>query len=284
MKHALSFDVEELYHAELVRRHIAPAERASQVAAATAPLLEMLARRSTRATFFVVGELLREHPDLVRAIAGAGHEIGCHSMSHRPLWDMTPDTLRAELREFRSLWQSVCGGAGCPPLLGFRAPTFSLVQRTRWALDVLAGEGFAYDSSIFPVANYMYGVSGGPLGVYRPSRDDLRRHDANGPLLELPMTAWQVGGLRLPVSGGFYLRLLPTAVLVHALREVARQRPVVIYAHPWEAFRDTPVVPGVSLSSRLITYANRSSVAPKLERLMSTFDFAPLCDVLQVTQ
>lgn len=283
MKHALSFDVEEIYHAELVRRHVSSAQRAGQAELATRPLLDMLARRGVQATFFLVGEVLREQPDLVRAIVSAGHEVGCHTMSHTPLWDLTPESLRAELRAFRDLWHGVTAGSVCRPLLGFRAPTFSLVQRTRWALDVLASEGFLYDSSIFPVANYMYGVSGGPLGAYRPCRDDLRQHDEAGPLLELPMTVWQAAGVRVPVSGGFYLRALPVRVLVHALRQVARERPIVLYAHPWETYAGTRQIADLPLASRVITYFNQGSVMPKLERLLDAFEFAPLCDVLAVT-
>ncbi len=283
MKHALSFDVEEIYHAELVRRHAPAVQRASQVEDATAPLLDILAKRRLRATFFIVGDLLREHPNLVRAIHSAGHEIGCHTMSHTPLWDMTPPMLREELRTFRSNLQAVLPDGAATGLIGFRAPTFSLVQRTRWALSVLADEGFRYDSSIFPVANPVYGVNGCPLTAYRPSADDVRRHDERGPLLELPMTVWQAAGLRVPVSGGFYLRALPESVLLYALRRVARERPIVLYLHPWEACARTPVVASLPLASRIVTYANRTTVIRKLERLLDEFDFAPLCDVLKVT-
>ncbi len=279
MLHALSFDVEELYHAELVRTHVAPQQRVSQAEAATEPILDLLARRKVRATFFIVGDVLREQPQLVRTIASAGHEIACHGMSHRPLWSLTPEEFRAELREFKALWAEVMPGGA--PLCGFRAPTFSLVPRTSWALAVLAGEEFTYDSSIFPVANYVYGLNGGPLAAYRPLLSDLRRSDPSGPIVELPMTAWQVAGLRLPVSGGFYLRALPMPLLLHALRQVARTRPIVLYLHPWEAYGGTPVVGGLPFTARLITYYNRSAVRQRLECILDEFAFAPLADVLE---
>ena len=284
MPNALSFDIEEIYHAELVRKHMPPAQRQSAVVAATEPILALLARRNLQATFFVVGDVLREHPAFVRAIAAAGHEVGCHTMSHRPLWEMTPDSLRTELREFRSLWQALWPAAGnaAPPLLGFRAPTFSLVPRTSWALSVLAEEGFAYDSSIFPVANPVYGLNGGPLSAYRPSVRDLRQDDPDGPIIELPMTVWEIAGLRVPVSGGFYLRALPAPVLLHALHTVSKTRPLVIYAHPWEADPASAVVHGLSPSELLITYYNRASVLPKLERILDEFPFAPLGAILKV--
>lgn len=279
MLNGLSFDIEEWYHAELVRRHVSAAGRISQVEQATEPILDMLARRKLRATFFVVGEVLRDHPALVRAIADGGHEIGCHSMSHCPLWDMTPETLCADLREWRALWGATMGASH--PVTGFRAPTFSIGQKTRWALSVLAEEGFCYDSSIFPVANYMYGLNGGPLAAYRPDSNDLRCHDPNGPLVELPMTVWEVAGWRLPVSGGAYLRALPMPLLMHALHQVAKERPIVLYMHPWEMHDKAPAVQGMTVTERIITSYNRSSALAKLERILDEFPFGPLYDVLR---
>jgi polysaccharide deacetylase family protein (PEP-CTERM system associated) len=282
MLHGLSFDVEEIYHAELVRR-LSSAHHSSLVQAATEPILSLLARRGLRATFFIVGEVMAQHPDLVRAIAAAGHEIGCHGMSHQPLWELTPDALRQELRQFTALLASILPEAARNVrLAGFRAPTFSLVQRTAWALTVLAEEGFAYDSSIFPVANPVYGVNGGPLTAYRPSPADVRRHDPAGAVVELPMSVWPVAGLRLPVAGGFYLRALPRPLLLHALRQVARERPIVLYLHPWEAYQQTPIMAGLSAVNRFITYYNRASVLPKLARILDEFSFGPLREVLGV--
>jgi len=274
MLNALSFDVEEWYHAELVRRSVPAEARVSQVEAAVMPILDLLARRSVRATFFFVGEVARDHPDLVRAIAAAGHEIGCHGMTHRPLWELSPDSLRQELEEFRQNTRQL------PTVKGFRAPTFSLDQRTGWALAVLADAGYSYDSSIFPVANYMYGVNGGPVGAYRPAADDLRREDPTGPVVELPMTVWEVAGRRLPVSGGFYLRAIPWSLLIRALRQVTKVRPAVLYLHPWEAYAETPIVPGLSHRESFVTYYNRASALAKLERLLNEFAFGPLCEVL----
>jgi peptidoglycan-N-acetylglucosamine deacetylase len=276
MLHALSFDIEEWYHAELVRRRVTPVQRVSQVEQACAPILDLLARRKQKATFFIVGEVVREHPALVQAIQGSGHEIGCHTMSHRPLWDMTPSELASELREFRALLTDSADN-----VIGFRAPTFSLVARTAWALEVLRGEGFRYDASIFPAANHVYGLNGGPLDAYKPDSRDLRRRAADGPLVEMPMTVWETAGLRLPVSGGFYLRVLPLPVLMHALRQVSRTRPIVLYLHPWEAYPDTPVVPGLPVWDRAITYYGRSSALRKLERILDVFPFARLRDVLE---
>jgi peptidoglycan-N-acetylglucosamine deacetylase len=279
MLHALSFDVEEWYHAELVRQHVSPEQMTTQVEAATAPILELLARRRLHATFFVVGEIVLSHPALLREIVSAGHEIGCHTMSHLPLWRSSPGALREELQAFRQALDAALPGA-LPPVAGFRAPTFSLNRATSWALEVLASEGYRYDSSIFPVANPVYGVSGAPLDIYRPSPADIRRADSLGAIVEFPMTVWTIAGLRLPVAGGFYLRGVPWPVLRRAMAATARQRPVVLYMHPWEAYSQTPVVRGLSPLDHFITYYNRSDALRRLECLLDELPFAPLARVL----
>src|SRR5262249_36501341 len=141
------------------------------------------------------------HPDLVRAMAAGGHEIACHGMTHRPLWELDPAGLRDELRASRTVIADILGH---DPVVGYRAPTFSLVRRTAWALDVLREEGFRWDSSIFPMRVRLYGVAGAPAGIYRPSRADLARHDPDGDLIEFPVAVDALGPLRVPVAGGFY--------------------------------------------------------------------------------
>lgn len=274
MLNALSFDVEEWFDAELLRRLIPPAQRLSRVRAATDRILDLLSRRRLRATFFIVGEVALAHPDLVGTLVAEGHEVGCHGMTHRPLWEHTAESLAADVRAFRQ----VVGDAA--DVIGYRAPTFSLRQGTAWALQTLSDAGFLYDSSLFPVANYMYGVNGGPLGAYRPSLSDLTQEDAAGPIVELPMTAWQAGAMRLPVSGGFYLRALPTTLLRYALRRVARCRPIVLYLHPWEADIETPIVGGLKPVEHFITYHGREKTLARLESLLDEFAFAPIREVL----
>jgi peptidoglycan-N-acetylglucosamine deacetylase len=279
MLHALSFDIEEWYHAELVRQKVSREQATTQVEAATAPILDLLARRRLHATFFVVGEIIRDHPELIRDIAGAGHEIGCHTMSHLPLWRSSPEALRRELQAFRRALDAVTPGLSAS-VAGFRAPTFSLNQATCWALDILADEGYRYDSSIFPAANPVYGVSGAPLGVYRPSTADIRMDDSQGRLIEFPMTVWSVAKQRLPIAGGFYLRAAPWMVIHRAIRSTARSRPVVLYMHPWEAYRETPMVSSLSPLDRFITYYNRGDALRRLECLLDELPFAPLASVL----
>jgi len=303
MINALTIDVEDWYHPELVRSRVAPGGTGypgavgAQIEASTGALLELLRRKGVKATFFVVGEIVQRHPRLVQTIAAEGHELGCHGMGHRPLWEMTPDEFRSELEQFAALIASVVPGA---KVAGFRAPTFSLDNRTRWALTVLASLGYHYDSSIFPMRTPVYGVSGAPLYPYRPSPDNVaepviasaprgldraapgRSQDENGRgnLLEFPMTVWSWAGVRVPISGGFYLRVLPLKFVQFALRQVNRQRPFVLYVHPWETFAGTPRLE-LPLSSRFITYYNLRNMMSRLIALLDEFSFAPMSTVLE---
>lgn len=291
---ALTIDVEDWYHPELVRSHVVPGGAEfpgavqPQIEESTGALLDLLRRKGVKATFFVVGEIVQRHPDLIRAIAAEGHELGCHGMGHQPLWELTPDGFRSELEQFASLLSAVVPGVD---VIGFRAPTFSLNNRTRWALTVLASLGYYYDSSIFPMRTPVYGVSGAPLYPYRPSPGNVateaavssRQHlgeNGQGTPLEFPMTVWSWAGLRVPICGGFYLRALPLRFVHFALRQVNRQRPFVLYVHPWETFADTPRLE-LPLPSRFITYYNLRSMMSRLAWLLDAFSFAPMRTVLE---
>jgi polysaccharide deacetylase family protein (PEP-CTERM system associated) len=303
MLNALTIDVEDWYHPELVRSHALPSAGGAaavtpQIEESTGALLDLLRHRGIKATFFVVGEIVQRHPQLIQAIAADGHELGCHGMGHRPLWKMTPDEFRSELEEFAAVMSSVVPGAD---VVSFRAPTFSLDNRTRWALTVLGSLGYHYDSSIFPMRTPLYGVSGGPLHPYRPSLDNVaaeesrhpfphtspttrdgvpRGEDGQGMLLEFPMTVWSWAGVRVPICGGFYLRALPLKFVLFALRQVNRQWPFVLYVHPWETFPGTPRL-ALPLSSRLVTYYNLRDMVARLTTLLGAFSFAPMRTVLE---
>jgi polysaccharide deacetylase family protein (PEP-CTERM system associated) len=275
---SFTLDVEDWHHPELLRGRLgADARRTSVVERGTHRVLEMLARHDARATFFVLGEVALEHPALVRAIAAGGHEIACHGMTHKPLWSLDRASLRAELRAYRD---AIRMALGHDPSVGFRAPTFSLDRSTAWALEVLADEGFTYDSSIFPRRVRMYGVDDAPLGVWRPAAHDLAAHDPAGRIVEFPVAVASVAGVRVPVAGGFYLRALPEALLTAALDRIGRQRPFVLYLHPWECVPDAPRVP-LPPADALITWFNLRSVPGKLERLLGRYAIQPMREILE---
>ncbi|MBV8072810.1 MAG: polysaccharide deacetylase family protein [Acidobacteriaceae bacterium] len=277
LTNAVSVDVEDWYHPELVRHSVAAEDREQRLLVATEPLLEILAFRQVSCTFFILGELAQRYPDLVRRLHSGGHEIACHGMTHIPLWQLTPEEFRQELRDFLEIIRMIDPSIR---VKGFRAPTFSVDARTAWALQVLAEEGFKYDSSIFPFANRVYGVPGAPLTPYRPDLEDLRRHSDSGPMWEFPLSVVELASLRVPVSGGFYLRLWPYAFTAWALRRVNRDRPFVLYCHPWEC---DPGLPRrkLGLVNGFITYTGVRGARAKLDRLLSDFPCSRIDSVLE---
>lgn len=278
MIHALSFDLEEWYHGDLLAPYVPPGERVSQVRAATRPILDLLRRAGVRATFFTVGEVARDHPDLIAELAADGHEIACHTMTHPNLWRLSPAEFADELEQYRAALERALPGQ---QVLGFRAPMFSLDRRSHWALGMLRDAGFRYDSSVVPVRLPWYGVGRAPLGVYRASLEDPGRVDEDGGFLEFPLTAWSLGPVRVPVAGGVYMRLMPYPLFRSLLLRVERRRPFVIYVHPWETYANTPSYP-LPLIERFGLYTNIRHMLNRLERLLADFPFAPVREVLDL--
>ena len=273
---AFSFDIEDWHHSEL---HRAPATRPEEsiVERGTSAILDVLARHGWRSTFFVLGDVVRSHPALIRRMVAEGHELACHGMSHRPLWRATPEAFRGELREFRGAVEEVLGSF---PVIGFRAPTFSIDRSNTWALDVLRAEGYRYDSSIFPMKVKMYGTPGAPVGIYRPAREDLRRHDPRGELVEFPVAIAEVQGFRFPVGGGFYLRALPLWVFRAGLDFILRHRPFVLYLHPRELAPEAQRLP-LDPVNGFITYVNLHTVMAKLEHLFARYQWTTMREILE---
>jgi len=284
MVNALTVDVEAWHHAEIVRRHVPDSERFSQVPEALAGLRRLFQRKRVRATFFVVGEVVRQHPDLIRELHDEGHEIGCHTMSHRRLGELGEEAFRAELAAFAALTGDILGPGFSPA--GFRAPTFSLDQSTSWAIHALADAGYRYDSSVFPLRNPLYGVADCPPAPYRIAPADVSRAaPANGLLWEFPLPVLRLGPAKLPLAGGFYLRLLPLPVIVRGLRCLNDAGiPFTIYVHPWETHPGTPRVKTLSPTDRFITYHNVDGALTKLSALLDRFRFAPMHEALDAAR
>lgn len=273
---AFSFDIEDWHHSEVNAVDAAARARESIVRRGTEEILDLLRRHRLRATFFVLGCVVRDHPDLIRRMVDEGHELACHGMEHRPVWRATPDSFRDELREFRAV---VTDALGEFPVIGFRAPTFSIDRSNAWALDVLRAEGYRYDSSIFPMKVKMYGTPGAPCWIYRPSPTDLTQHDPHADLVEFPVATAQVLKLRFPLGGGFYLRALPLPVFRAGLDYVLRRRPFVLYLHPREVTPESHRMP-LDPVNGFITYVNLHTVVEKLEHLFGRYDWAPMREIL----
>jgi polysaccharide deacetylase family protein (PEP-CTERM system associated) len=273
---AFSFDIEDWFHSEFVPDADRRASTESVVERGTGRILDLLRATGSHATFFLLGDVVREHPGLLRRIVHEGHEVGSHGVDHQPLWRLDADALARQLEEFRRLVERVLGRF---PVVGYRAPSFSLDRSTAWALDVLRDQGYAYDSSIFPARVKLYGVADAPVGIYRPARDDLARHDPGGSLVEFPVAVGAAGPLRLPVAGGFYLRALPFSLFRFVLGRVRRHRPVALYLHPRECAPES-VRLALGAGDAFITYTGLAGVPAKLERLLRVHRSRPMREVL----
>jgi len=264
-RHFFTVDVEEHFHVNAFER-VVPREtwesQVSRVVASTETLLSLLAEHGAAGTFFVLGWVADRHPGLVRRIASLGHEVASHSWWHQRVHTLDRAAFREEARRSKATLEDVVGAE----VIGFRAPSFSIVPGFEWAFDVLAGEGYRYDSSVFPIRRPGYGYPGAP-------RSHHRIRTENGPLIELPMATLQWGPLVLPAAGGGYLRQLPLGLIEGALRQAdARGEPGMFYIHPWETDVDQPRI-RVGPLTRLRHYRGIERTVPRLRRLLEAFRF-----------
>jgi polysaccharide deacetylase family protein (PEP-CTERM system associated) len=263
--HIFSVDLEEYFQVLAFEQAVprsAWESMPSRVDASLNSLLDLLARFDAVATFFAVGWLAERKPGLVRRVVEQGHEIASHSGWHRRVTALSPAELREDVRRCRATLEQAAGR----PVLGFRAPSFSIVPGAEWAFDVLIEEGYRYDSSIFPIRRPGYGYPGAPTVPYQ-----IRRQA--GTLMELPMATTSFLGVRLPAAGGGYLRQLPYRLIERAFDEhSARGESAMLYVHPWEIDPEQPRL-AVSLVSRIRHYNGLEKTLPRLERLLSRFRF-----------
>ena len=275
MINALTIDLEPWYASEFLTKYL-PEEKDDQIEEAVRPILDLLDKYETKATFFVLGIVAEKHPGLIREIYRKGHEIASHAYSHKTLYELGEDEFRKEVEKSTRLLESITGEKP----IGFRAPSFSINNSTKWALRILEEYGFKYDSSIFPIKTMLYGVPNAPLHPYRPSKGDVARHDPDGDIIEFPMTVLKFRW-NIPVAGGFWLRLLPIWFIRFAIRKINQANPAVIYIHPWETYSRTPRLSRVPLFRRVVTYYGISSALSRLEDLLEKFKFKPLCKFLE---
>jgi polysaccharide deacetylase family protein (PEP-CTERM system associated) len=270
---ALSIDVEEYYHASFFQEAVNGVTRGleSRVESSTERILALLAEHDVRATFFVLGEVATDHPGIVRKIAGAGHEVACHDYHHTRVRDRSPEVFRAAIRRAKTVLEDVGG----QPVLGYRAPSFSIGANERWAYAVLAEEGFRYDSSVYPIAHDHYGDRGAPRFPYEIWRSGSQR------LIEFPIGTLRLGGLNLPIGGGGYFRLLPGAVVEAGIRRVnaTERKPIMFYFHPWELDPDQPRT-AMTWHRRFRHYVGQARHETKLAHLVHTIPFGTTQEVL----
>jgi polysaccharide deacetylase family protein (PEP-CTERM system associated) len=270
--HHFTVDVEEYFQVSALEGAVTRADwevLPSRVLESTRRLAELLAAAGSRGTWFVLGWIAARHPDLVKELTAAGHEIASHGWDHRRVTSQSKDEFRESVRRTRLLLEDQTGEA----VYGFRAPSYSIVPRREWALDVLVEEGYRYDSSLFPVRRSGYGFPGGRRDVHVLER-------RAGPLIEVPPATLRLGGVNLPAGGGGWFRLLPSWLTRSALRQAERRgAPATFYIHPWEIDAGQPRMQ-VSLLTRIRHYGRLRQTEARLERLVREFRFQPIAETL----
>lgn len=260
--------MEEWYHPEYVKSKV-PKNREERVSQGLNKTLQLLRELNVDATFFIVGELAEKHPELMEKIMENGHEIAFHGYYHDPLWASSPGVFRREVVRFNSIVRSVTG----EKCLGFRAPSYSIDNRTVWALDILEKAGYLYDSSVFPMKTPLYGVSSAPITPYYPSSRNIVEQDKSRKLIEFPALVYPVMGFRIPAAGGFYLRLLPSFIIRKAVKKMNKRGfPAVLSFHTWEVDSGTPRL-NLGLMKSFVTYYDLDATKKKLKYLLSSFQF-----------
>jgi polysaccharide deacetylase family protein (PEP-CTERM system associated) len=267
LTNALTVDVEDYFHVAALAPSIQRdswGSRESRVVGNTRRLLSLFEQFDVKGTFFVLGWVAERYPELIRDIATDGHEIACHGYSHRLVYEQSPEEFHQETVRSKSLLEDITGAR----VLGYRAASYSVVRDSLWALDILVELGFTYDSSIFPVHHDRYGI---PDAERAPHRLTTPKGKS---LVEWPLATASVLGLRLPVAGGGYFRLLPYWLSHWGLESINRRerRPFIFYLHPWEIDPDQPRVPA-SLLSRFRHYTNLGKCEGRLRRLLKEFRF-----------
>jgi polysaccharide deacetylase family protein (PEP-CTERM system associated) len=274
MKNVLSVDVEDWFQVSnfdgVVPRDSWDSQP-SRVERNTRRLLDLFDAAGARGTFFVLGWIAERYPDLVREIRARGHDLASHGYGHELVYHLNPQSFAADLLRASSAIESA--GGATPK--GYRAPSFSIDRRSFWAFDVLAQQGYAYDSSVFPVHHPRYGVPQFP-------RTPIRVRTSEGRVLaEFPLTTARVLGRNVGAAGGGYLRILPLAVLEHAFGAMNESgEPACLYVHPWEIDPEQPRVRVKGLG-RFTHYTNLDRTEGRLKRLLRRFEFAPMEECLR---
>lgn len=268
----LSVDVEEYFQVGAFENTIARSDWdgiASRVELNTGAVLDLFARCGVKATFFTLGWVAHRYPALVRRIIAEGHEIASHGWDHTRVFTMTPEAFRADIERARKALEDASGVG----IKGYRAPSFSIDQRTPWAHPILAEQGYAYSSSVAPIAHDHYGWREAPRFAFHPV--------AGSDPIELPVTTVELGQRRFGAGGGGFFRILPYMLSRWALARVNATdgQPAIFYFHPWEVDPDQPRVANAPLKSRMRHYTQLGAMAGKLEQLTRDFHWCRIDEI-----
>jgi polysaccharide deacetylase family protein (PEP-CTERM system associated) len=273
IQNALTIDVEEWFHVSLFREKIRREEwddLKSTVVGNTCRVLNILAEKRVKATFFILGWVAERYPEIVVAIQEQGHEIGSHTYSHQIIYEQSRQEFAADVQRSIAILEDLTGER----VDSFRAPSYSITRSSLWAWEALADLGFKYDSSVFPVKHDLYGIPDAPRF---PFYIDLQERP---PLIEFPLSTIRIGDKNIPMAGGGYLRLYPFWFIRSSIKRINREgRSAIIYLHPWELDPDLPRIK-IGLLKSLRHYGNLGLTEERLHRLLDEFSFGPLSEVL----
>lgn len=261
----LQIDVEEWY-SDLDIKDWGSYE--NRIVQSTNKLLSILKERNVQATFFVLGYVAEHFPELVERIKDGNHEIGSHGYSHTPITRQTPSEFEEDLLKSIRILEKITGDK----ILGYRAPQFTVVEKTSWAIDIMKKNGLEYDSSIFPVKTHLYGVPDALLYPYHISSSNIKKDEHEEDFLEIPLSVYKIPGIKknIPIAGGFYLRFFPYRFIRHAIKKINKaNHPAVCYLHPWEL---DPEQPRIS-SLKCYHYYRLHSTEKKFKKLLRDFEF-----------
>lgn len=276
MLNALTFDIEDYYQVEAFKDYIRYEEwpqYPSRVVDNTRKITDILDECDVKATFFILGWIAERFPEMVKSLTDNGHEIATHGYAHQMVYKQTPEVFEEDLVKSIAVLERISGKKA----IGYRAPTYSIVEESFWALDILIKHQLLYDSSIFPINHDRYGVPNGERFLYLIQRDNKRT------IIEFPLSTLRFWKWNFPIAGGGYLRLFPYWLIKGGLQWINRQqKPGIIYLHPWELDPDQPRIPNIPYATKIRHYINLHSTATKLRKLIRDFEFAPIRDVLNL--
>lgn len=270
----ISFDVEELFYTEYGRTSIN--ENCEYMTSKNIPIiLDLLKDLELTATFFIVGEIAEKFPEICRLICDEGHELAFHGWSHLSLQKSDPHHFSLDLKKFKKMH---------PQCVGFRAPSFSLNNYTKWALKVLGEQGFCYDSSVFPAWTPLYGVKNAPTKPYHPFFNDISKEsNMQRGIVEFPLAVSSFFGFKIPVAGGFWLRFFGPNIVKKGIKKLNDvQNPAVLFVHNWELDPNTPrkLLDPYKFS---VTYCNLKKTKKNLIDILSSFSFGSFTDFLKMS-
>lgn len=252
--------------------------------------LHSASKSKQRATFFILGWIAEHYPALVKEIYARGHEVACHGYAHQCLFNQTPKKFKEDTKKSRKILEDLVGDK----IIGYRAPTFSMTQKTLWALNILKEEGYQYDSSVFPILHDYYGIASAPrfpflwdLTKGNPQIKNLKKFPtdflsshAQCSLFEFPISSIRLLGQNLPVGGGGYFRLYPYFLTKAFFKKINKKnKPFTFYIHPWELDPDIPRICKAKKLSQFRTYINLEKAENRFRRLLSEFHFSTISDL-----